>query len=130
MIPSLLTYTELAIALGFAPGTIKNIWRSLPFIPVTPRACEHPNLRGVRFDLDEVLNHLKQRTRRGVQHGYQIRQERQLPGLLQVPGKALQQDGEDQSRRQRMGSSAKESTQAGGKPGPDFDVFRRVRAVS
>ena len=131
MISVLINHEELAKILGFTPGTIRNIWRSLPYVAVTPKARARPHLRGVRFDPEEVVNHLKnQRQKGGEAYGYQNTWEGQVPGVLQVSRETVQQNRQNQGGGQNLGGKKEGSPYAGGNAAADFDVFRRVRAVS
>lgn len=128
----LLTYIELAEVLGLTPGTVKNNWRSYPHIAITPSAQRKPNLRGVRFILEEVLEHCRRETRQGADYGNSSVQGagREIPGLLQMAGENIQQNREYKNRGQSMGSgNEKPIAKPGGATGR-FDVFRGIRQVS
>lgn len=122
----LLTYIELAKALGLDSGTVKNNWRSYPHIAITPSAQNKPNLRGIRFILSEVIEHCRAQTKQGTSHGYNRNAHKKghtLPSLLQVERQAGQQGIFKQAAGQNMGGRGKEAPATGGNPWANFDVF-------
>lgn len=122
---ALLDHKQLAAALGLSPGTVRNIWQSFPFIPITPSARAKPNLRGVRFVLEEVLEYCREQAAKGGGYGYPTVHGagRTLPGLLQVSGTAFQQDRAHHSDGQSMGGGNEKTIVPGGGAGLSFDVF-------
>ena len=131
MTRNLLTYQELAEALGLAPGTIKNEWRRYPHIAITPSAQENPNLRGVRFILEEVLEHCRQQTQQGAYNGNTTIQGtgRKIPGLLQISGNVVQQNCEYKNRGKNLGGRNEKTAATTGGAGLRFDVFGGGRQV-
>lgn len=119
-----MTYVQLAEYLHISINTMRNKWREYPHYFVTEQSYKTKNLKGARFDLDEVMKALKQKQGE-PQNGYQILQRsgRRLCGVFQVPRKAIQQGGEDKSRGQTMGSRGKEKAQSNERFATDFDVF-------
>lgn len=123
---NLLTYKELASALKLAPGTVRNIWRSYPYICVTPVSGEKPNLRGVRFILEDVLAYLLSHSHFGGQYGYQENQNQDgyaVRGVLQISGQTDIQEVHPQNRRCNLGGRGKEASQKAGNTALTFNVF-------
>jgi hypothetical protein len=129
MTANLLTYQELAAVLGLAPGTVRNIWRNYPYIWLTPVPGKKPNLRGVRFDLDEVVAHLKTLSAKENIYGLP-HQERQAASILQISGTPILQNSQHQTRGKHLDNQDPRGTGACGYADAEFDVFRRVGAVS
>ena len=129
--PHLLTYKQLAEALGLSPGFVKNNWRSYPYIAITPSAQLNPNLRGVRFILEEVLEHCRRKTRQGVIDGNSPIQGtgREVPGLFQMAGENIQQNREYKNRRKNLGGGNEKTVTKPGSATLRFDVFSGVRQV-
>jgi hypothetical protein len=126
----LLTHHELAEKLGLAVGTIRNIWRTLPYIAITPTARFKPHLRGVRFVYEDVLEYCRNNTiQSGGCHGREKNTDRLGPpvrGLFQVPGAPNHQTVHSQGGCCGVGGGGKESPAATDGPTLRFDVFAGV----
>jgi hypothetical protein len=129
MARELLTYIQLAEALGLAPGTVKNIWRTYPYIWLTPIPGKKPNLRGVRFDLDEVVAHLKALSAKENIYGLS-HQERQATSVFQISGSSVLQNRQHQTGGQYLDNQDARGAGTYSHTDAEFDVFRNVRHVS
>ncbi|SHN51922.1 hypothetical protein [Desulfovibrio litoralis] len=121
----LLTYKELAFLLKLSPGTVRNIWRQFPYVPITPNAQEKPNLRGVRFILEDVLEHCKQQKQvnyYGNTHNTNSNRNK-VHSLLQVSRETDQQKIYPQAGSNSMGSGREKTVKRTGGKTNRFDVF-------
>jgi hypothetical protein len=73
----------LAGFLQCSPFTLRKIWRSYPHFFVG----QGRDLRGARFDVNDVLAFLK---RRGGNYGYMERQKERVDSEVSVPKKKIQ----------------------------------------
>lgn len=110
MTANLLTYRQLAEVLGLAPGTVRNIWRTYPFIWLTPVPGKEPNLRGVRFDPDAVIAYLTELSTKENIYGFP-HQKRETSSVLQVSGPSVLQNRQHQTRGEGLGGSKTRGTE-------------------
>ncbi|SBV99815.1 conserved hypothetical protein [uncultured delta proteobacterium] len=126
---SLLNHHELAEELGLSPGTLKNIWRSLPYIAVTPEAQANPHLWGVRFVLEEVIEHCRHHTKPGVYRGRQKNADplgSKISGIFQVSRQANQQALHAEGGCSGVSGGGKKPSSAGGESALRFNVFESL----
>ncbi|OEU69931.1 MAG: hypothetical protein BA863_01605 [Desulfovibrio sp. S3730MH75] len=120
-----INYIKLAEILGRAALTVRNEWRIYPhyFVGIGR------TLKSARFDLDEVLEYLKEQTRDVIQPVQRPRGE--IPLQVQVPGKAVHKDRPNKKGRSGLESSKGETNKSDSKgPARGFNVFRNVSDLS
>ena len=127
-----LTYKELATELKLAPATVRKHWRTYPHFFVTPTSRLKGRLEGARFDLAEVLNHLKDNSTGGHSCGNQerLQQEWHVSRLHQIPRTAVQQSLRNKSRSQSLGSDEKARIGKRDRNLSPFAVCRRGKSLS
>lgn len=127
----LLTYIELAEALGLAPGTVKNNWRIYDPIIVTENGLRNPTLKSARFTLERTLAALEsQNTHNGGRYGYQENKEKKgnhVSGHMLVSGQAAHQGLRNAGGGKGMGGEKAGATGDHGGHIAHFDVLRHVR---
>lgn len=128
-----LNYKELAEKLKLDFKTLRSRWKNYPHFFVTPNGWQKPRLESARFDYHEVLNHCKAQSK-GLTHDNDTerilsplqREEREIPGVLQVSRKTAVQSGRDSKGRQTVGTKKEKGDRQGTSKAQRFDVFRRV----
>jgi len=89
MCNSCITYKELAVHLKLAEKTVKQNWRYYPHYFVTPASKRSNNLKGARFNLDDVMNSFKEMTRSTYNDNREIYERGQTSNAPQMPRGAV-----------------------------------------
>jgi len=115
----------LASILKASPNTLKKVWRSYPHFFIG----EGRTLKGARFDVDDVLIHLK---RQAGNVGIQTRKKRNLGRQIQIPEPSIQERGfQDPIRSGRLGHIETGGTIEPADPREDpFDLLSGIDSVS
>ena len=124
MNPLCMTYLELADFLNLSPGTVRNNWRSYPHFFVTPTSFKSENLRGARFNQDDILQYFKILTENSDGNTRNREKEwNRVPSILQVSGAPVLKDLLQPKRGKGMGASRKSGPKSAASYATEFDVF-------
>jgi hypothetical protein len=116
MYPLIVDIKRLSDILHVSPFTLRKVWKGLPHFFVG----EGRNLKSARFDVNDVLNHLKGKGNVGLEN------KKRLVGKILASEQAVQEARASlKSSRNSLGSGEKERTAPRKCPPEDpFDLLR------
>ena len=123
MCKSYLTYKELAVHLKLAEKTVKQNWRYYPHVFVTPCSGRSQNLKGARFELDVVMDFLKEATIRSYNDDREKYEEGQPPNSTQMAREPVRQGGQHKTRGKNTEDIAKRKYRKESEYASEYSVF-------
>jgi hypothetical protein len=116
MYPQIVDIKQLSDILHVSPFTLRKVWKGLPHFFVG----EGKNLKSARFDVNDVLDHLKGKGNVGLED------KKELVGEVLAPEQAVQETRAPlKSGSNSLGSGEKERATPGNhSPEDPFDLLR------
>ena len=116
-----MTYKQLAKVLSLAEATMKKEWRGYPHFFVTAQSRKQNRLEGARFDLEDVLEFLKNYE---VDENGSDKIQRQVAGKLQdIRRPTAHQSSSGQKRGNALDIRRTKQAESSDSAKRGFDVF-------